>query len=180
MQLSAVGRPLADLDTPALLLDLDAFDHNVATMAGRLSARGVQWRPHAKGHKTPAIAMEEIRAGAIGATCAKVSEAEVLAAGGVRDILIATMIVAAVTVHWQHGLFATSNGIELPLIYGVFGAALALAGPGQYSLDALIGATALWTPAIVWSAIAVGIVGGVANLAIRRPAPAMQRATPRR
>jgi D-serine deaminase-like pyridoxal phosphate-dependent protein len=93
MQLSAVGRPLADLDTPALLLDLDAFDQNVATMAGRLRSRGVQWRPHAKAFKSPAIAHALRRAGAIGVTVAKVSEAEVMAAGGVDDILIAHLVV---------------------------------------------------------------------------------------
>jgi D-serine deaminase-like pyridoxal phosphate-dependent protein len=62
-------------------------------MAGYCREHGVQWRPHEKCHKTPAIALKEIEAGAIGVTCAKVSEAEVMAAGGVRDILVANMIV---------------------------------------------------------------------------------------
>src|SRR5205085_1325743 len=51
MQLSAVGLPLEELDTPALLLDLDAFDRNVRRMAEHFRARGVQWRPHAKAFK---------------------------------------------------------------------------------------------------------------------------------
>ena len=93
MQLSPVGLPLADLDTPALLLDLDRFEHNVRTMAGHLQARGVAWRPHAKAFKCPAIAHALLRAGAIGVTVAKVSEAEVMAAGGVGDILIAHLVV---------------------------------------------------------------------------------------
>ena len=58
-----------------------------------MQARGKQWRPHQKCHKTPAIALKQQAAGAIGVTCAKVSEAEVMAAGGIRDILIANMIV---------------------------------------------------------------------------------------
>ena len=86
-------------------------------------------------------------------------------------LVISVMAVAAVSVHWQNGLFATSNGIELPLIYAAGAAALALTGPGRYSLDALLGLASVWTPGLAWSAIAVGIVGAIANLAIRR-APA--------
>lgn len=93
MQLSPVGLPVADLDTPALLLDLDAFDRNVRTMADHFRARGVQWRPHAKAFKCPAIAHALRRAGAIGVTVAKVSEAEVMVAGGIDDILIAHLVV---------------------------------------------------------------------------------------
>jgi D-serine deaminase-like pyridoxal phosphate-dependent protein len=90
---SPVGTPVAALDTPALILDLDAFDANVATITSLLTARGVNWRPHAKAHKSPAIAHRLIAAGAIGITCAKLSEAEVYAATGIRDILIASQVV---------------------------------------------------------------------------------------
>src|SRR4051812_8932568 len=88
MQLSAIGLPVSELDTPALLLDLDKFEHNVDTMARHLRSRGVAWRPHAKAFKSPAIAHVLRRAGAIGVTVAKVSEAEVMAAAGIDDILI--------------------------------------------------------------------------------------------
>src|SRR5262245_16422862 len=71
------------------------MESNIRKMAGYCREHGVAWRPHEKCHKTPAIALKEIEAGAIGVTCAKVSEAEVMAAGGVRDILIANMIVGA-------------------------------------------------------------------------------------
>src|SRR4029077_14279883 len=90
---SLVGARKHDLDTPILCIDLDRMESNILKMADACHERGVAWRPHEKCHKTPAIALKEIEAGAIGVTCAKVSEAEVMAAGGVRDILIANMIV---------------------------------------------------------------------------------------
>ena len=93
MQLSPVGMAIEEIDTPALVLDLDACDANVATMAGHLHSRGVQWRPHAKAFKCPAIAQMLRKAGAIGVTVAKVSEAEVMADGGIDDILIAHLVV---------------------------------------------------------------------------------------
>ena len=86
-------------------------------------------------------------------------------------LMLSVMIVAAVTVHWEHGLFAASNGIEVPLLYGAGGAALAFTGPGQYSLDALTGLTQAWTPAVASAALAVGVLAAIVNLAIRRPAP---------
>ena len=93
MTQSAIGTHKLDLDTPALCIDLDLMESNIGQMAKFMAERGKQWRPHQKCHKTPAIALKEIAAGAIGVTCAKVSEAEVMAAGGVHDILIANMIV---------------------------------------------------------------------------------------
>ena len=93
MQLSPIGLSVNELDTPALLLDLEPFEHNVDKMAGHFRERSVQWRPHAKAFKCPAIAHILRRAGAIGVTVAKVSEAEVMAAGGINDILIAHLVV---------------------------------------------------------------------------------------
>jgi putative oxidoreductase len=83
-------------------------------------------------------------------------------------LMIGVMTVAAVSVHWHNGLFAMSNGIELPLLYAAGAAALALTGPGRYSLDALLGLTSVWTPALSWSAIGIGLVGGIVNLSLRR------------
>jgi putative oxidoreductase len=83
-------------------------------------------------------------------------------------LIISVMIVAALTVHWGHGVFAASNGIEMPLLYAAGGLALALTGPGIYSLDAVFGLEALWTPAVAWSAVGLGVAGGVANLLVRR------------
>ncbi len=90
----AVGQTKWSLDTPALIVDLPILERNIERMAAAFRKAGVNWRPHVKAHKTPAIAWKEIAAGAIGVTCAKVGEAEVMAAAGIRDILIANEIVA--------------------------------------------------------------------------------------
>ena len=90
---SLLGASKQAVDTPALLVDLDMMEANIARIAETCRASGVAWRPHSKGHKTPEIIRKELRAGAIGVTCAKLGEAEVLADAGVRDILIANQIV---------------------------------------------------------------------------------------
>jgi putative oxidoreductase len=87
-------------------------------------------------------------------------------------VLLSVMIVAAVTVHWRNGLFAVSNGIELTLVYGTVAVAIALTGFGGLSLDHLLGLGRLWTPAVSASAVVLGVVWGIGNLALRRPAPA--------
>lgn len=87
-------------------------------------------------------------------------------------LMLSVMIVAAVTVHWRNGLFATANGIELPLLYAAVAVVLALTGPGLFSLDALLGLESLWSPSLAAGALAVGIIGGIGNLAARRPLPA--------
>lgn len=87
-------------------------------------------------------------------------------------LMMSVMIVAAVSVHWKNGLFAQANGIEVPLFYGAVAVSLALTGFGRYSLDALLGLQALYTPTLALAAIAVGFIGGVGNLLARRPAVA--------
>jgi len=89
------GADKSILDTPALLIDLDVLDTNIAHVARTCRSNGVNWRPHFKGHKTLEIARKQLAAGAIGITCAKLGEAEILAAAGIRDILIANQIVGA-------------------------------------------------------------------------------------
>ncbi|MGL3822402.1 DSD1 family PLP-dependent enzyme [Sphingopyxis sp. R3-92] len=84
----------ADLNTPALILDIDALDRNIACMAGLVAARGVRLRPHAKTHKSVDIAVRQVAAGAIGVCCAKIGEAEVLADGGIAGILITSPVAA--------------------------------------------------------------------------------------
>lgn len=89
-----VGLPVSELDTPALLVDIAAVERNIQKMAKFAREAGVALRPHAKIYKgTPIFAWMQIRAGAIGLTVSKVSEAEVLASGGIRNILIANQVV---------------------------------------------------------------------------------------
>lgn len=82
-------------------------------------------------------------------------------------LLLSIMIVAAVTVHW-HGVFAQSNGVEVPLLYATGAVALALTGFGRYSLDALLGLTSFWTPVVILTVLAAGVAGGLLNLSLRR------------
>lgn len=88
-----IGAPLDALDTPALCIDVDAMQANIGRIAGICRQNGVAWRPHAKGHKSVEIARRQLAAGAMGLTCAKLGEAEVFAAAGIRDLLIANQIV---------------------------------------------------------------------------------------
>src|SRR5256714_12296011 len=92
---SLIGQSKSALDTPALLVDLDVMEANIARIAAACRAHGVAWRPHTKAHKTLEIAQMQLAAGAIGITCAKLGEAEVMAAAGIRDILLANQIVGA-------------------------------------------------------------------------------------
>ena len=85
-------------------------------------------------------------------------------------LLLSVMIVAAVSVHWKGGLFAGTNGIEVPLLYATGAVALAFTGPGPFSLDTVLGIDPTWTPALKLAAVAVGVVGGVVNLQARRSA----------
>lgn len=87
-------------------------------------------------------------------------------------LMLSVMLVASITVHRKNGLFATNNGIELPLIYAAGAVGVSLIGPGRYSLDQALGDYWLLTPRATWAILAVGLVGGIANLALRRPSPA--------
>lgn len=84
-----------EVDTPALLLDLDAFEHNLNTMAALLAPTRAKLRAHAKTHKSPVIAHRQMARGAVGQCVQKVSEAEALAWGGVPDILVSNEVVGA-------------------------------------------------------------------------------------
>jgi 3-hydroxy-D-aspartate aldolase len=88
-----IGMTLDDVDTPALIVDLDAFEHNLRRLPERISGSGVKMRPHAKTHKCPVIALKQVEFGAVGVCCQKVSEAEAMVYGGVRDVLVTNEIV---------------------------------------------------------------------------------------
>ncbi len=90
-----IGMPLAEVDTPALLVDLDAFESNLDTLERTLAGRTVRIRPHAKSHKCPRIALIQMQRGAIGVCCQKVAEAEALVDGGVTDVMVSNEIVGA-------------------------------------------------------------------------------------
>jgi len=88
-----VGMPVDQVDTPALVLDLDAMERNIAAMAGFARQHGLRLRPHAKAHKSEAIARLQLAAGAVGVCVQKTSEAEALALAGVHDIYISNQVI---------------------------------------------------------------------------------------
>ena len=92
------GQPLAQVDTPSLLLDADALQANLQRMAGFFAHRPAKLRPHFKSHKCTRIARLQMQAGAVGITCAKLGEAEVLADAGVHELLIANQVVGPLKV----------------------------------------------------------------------------------
>lgn len=103
------GTPVAELDTPILLIDLDAFEANLARMANFFADKPTKLRPHTKTHKCPQIARRQLQAGAIGITCAKVSEAEAMVRAGMEGILIANQIVGAIKIDRLTELARTSR-----------------------------------------------------------------------
>ena len=88
-----IGRSVADLDTPTLLLDRAASDRNLAKMGAFFQDRPAKLRPHFKNHKCVTLAKRQLASGAIGMTCAKLGEAEVLVEHGFQDVLIANQVV---------------------------------------------------------------------------------------
>lgn len=89
-----IGKPVNDIDTPALVIDMDAMKRNLARMAEFAKKHNVRWRPHAKLHKSASLAKMQVRAGAVGVCVQKTSEAEIMAAGGVTDIYISNEVIA--------------------------------------------------------------------------------------
>lgn len=127
----------SELDTPALIVDIDKLKHNIADMAEFAASEGILLRPHAKTHKTPEIAALQLGAGAVGLTVAKLSEAEVFIEAGCREILVAYPLVgeskhrrlialcrrANITTLVDHRDIAqglsrslSANGLELPVM----------------------------------------------------------------
>jgi D-serine deaminase-like pyridoxal phosphate-dependent protein len=92
---SATDVDITPLDTPVATVDLDAVERNIARIQGYCDEHGLAFRPHIKTHKLPAIAHMQLRAGAVGITCQKLGEAEVMEAAGLRDILLTFPLVGA-------------------------------------------------------------------------------------
>ena len=129
----------ADLNTPVLVLDVEALDRNIATMAALVATKGVGLRPHAKTHKSVDIAKRQLAAGALGVCCAKIGEAEVLAAGDVSGILITSPVAAPRAIERLAALAACAEGlmavVDHPAIAQRIAAALAETGA---ALDVVI------------------------------------------
>ncbi|MFO1322553.1 MAG: DSD1 family PLP-dependent enzyme [Burkholderiales bacterium] len=89
-----IGDPLAAVETPALVVDLDAFEHNLDLMANAVRGSGLALRPHAKSHKCPDIAKAQVARGAIGICCQKVDEAAAFVAAGIANVLVTNEVVA--------------------------------------------------------------------------------------
>jgi len=127
-----------ELDTPALLVDLDRLENNIFRMAEFAKSRGVYLRPHTKTHKCAEIAKMQLAAGAMGITCAKLGEAEIMAAAGLDDILIANEIIGEQK--WRR-LIELSRKVKLCVavdsLLGAKSLATALDSAGQ-TLDVVI------------------------------------------
>lgn len=90
-----IGANLCDIETPALLLDLDAMESNLALMGEFCRSKNVRLRPHFKNHRAPALACRQIASGASGFTCSRLREVEILVEHGFKSILVANEIVSA-------------------------------------------------------------------------------------
>ena len=88
-----IGMSVDEVDTPALLIDLDAFERNLRRLPEMIAGTAVRLRPHSKTHKSPVIALKQMELGAVGVCCQKVSEAEAMVQGGVPDVLVSNEIV---------------------------------------------------------------------------------------
>jgi putative oxidoreductase len=86
-------------------------------------------------------------------------------------LMIADMVVAIFTVHLKNGFFVQNSGFEYPLTVAIAAVAIALSGPGRYSVDAALGVTAAENSLITWILLLLGLVGGLLSLLVRRPAP---------
>jgi 3-hydroxy-D-aspartate aldolase len=142
-----------DLNTPALIVEVEALDRNIAAMAAFARRAGLNLRPHAKTHKSVQIARRQIVAGAVGVCCAKLGEAEALAEGGIENILITSPVVGAAGVARLAALAARSPGLMAVVDHpdavdalAASGAALALIvdiDPGIHRTGVADGAAAL-------------------------------------
>lgn len=101
------------LNTPVLVLDVEALDRNIATMAAFAAAKGVTLRPHAKTHKSVDIAKRQVAAGAVGLCCAKLGEAETLAEGGIAGLHITSPVVSPGAIDRLIALNAVSDRLSV-------------------------------------------------------------------
>lgn len=105
---------LERIETPALIIDMDILEKNICTMSDYMKNKTAKLRPHFKTYKCPAISHLQIANGAVGITCAKLGEAEVLAASGIKDILVANQVVDRVKISRLAGLAGT--GVKMTVL----------------------------------------------------------------
>ena len=138
-----IGRPKSGsaIPSPVAVLDLDAFDRNVAKMAARAAAAGLALRPHAKSHKCAALARRQLEAGAVGICCAKLAEAEAMAEAGLGSILVTSPIAGTLSAQRAAQLAAELADFRI-VVDHVDGAAelgAAAQGPIQVLIDVDVG-----------------------------------------
>jgi D-serine deaminase-like pyridoxal phosphate-dependent protein len=133
LALAALGQPGSRerIPTPAAVLDLEAFEANLAEMAARAEAAGLALRPHAKSHKCAAVAQRQLAAGAVGVCCAKLAEAEALAAAGVGAILVTSPIAGPAQAARAAALAAQIPDFRIVVDHPDGAAELAAAAQGQ-------------------------------------------------
>lgn len=124
--------PLAELPTPALLIDEAALERNLRKMAAHVAFKGLGIRPHVKTHKCPILARKQIALGALGVCAAKVSEAEVMVAGGVANVLITSPLASLDKFERVVALAKRAPGLQVvvdaPAAVAAFDAAASAAG----------------------------------------------------
>ena len=191
---AVLGLQRSEIDTPSLLVDLEKFEGNVRKMSAYCRQNGINWRPHSKAHKSPDIANVLIQAGASGITCAKLAEAEVMVARGIKDILVANTIVTPTKlkrlasaqqlgrvlvavddpdVVRLTGEVANAAGASVPVLIDIdIGMDRTGVEPGAAALDLARRAAA--TPGVDVCGI-MGYEGHVLNLRQRRNASAIRR-----
>ena len=86
-------------------------------------------------------------------------------------LILAVMLVASISVHLRNGVFAATNGVEVPLMYATVAVGIALIGFGIYSLDAALGLAEFWSPGLIGLALVAGVIGGILNLLLRKRPP---------
>lgn len=140
---SLIGQGVAAIDTPALVVDLDAMERNLQRMADYAKAHGVKLRPHAKMHKSAALGLRQMQAGAVGLCVQKTSEAEALAAGGVDNLYISNEVIAPAKLQRVAALARTLNSrggrlaIAVDSLLGIEQLAQAL-GAGEKLIDVFV------------------------------------------
>src|SRR5215813_2656069 len=142
------------LPTPALVVDLDAFERNVARMAQRAASAGLALRPHAKTHKSATIGRRQIEAGAVGLCCVKLGEAEALAQAGLRRLLITSPVVgsdaagrAAALARFDPDLLLVIDHIEQIETLAIAASAAGVCLSVLIDIDVGLGRTGVATPA---------------------------------